>query len=128
MAYSVLIVDDSPVMRSFIRRVMTLSGFEVEECFEASDGEEALAQLKEHRVDVILTDINMPKMNGEELLKRLGADGVLSSVPALVISTDATKDRILRMIALGAEGYMSKPFSPDTLREELERVLGGRDA
>jgi two-component system chemotaxis response regulator CheY len=127
MAYCVLIVDDSPVMRSFIRRVMTLSGFEVRECLEASNGEEALTQLGEHQVDVILTDINMPTMNGEELLRRLGADGILKSVPALVISTDATRDRILRMIALGAEGYMTKPFSPETLREELERVLGERD-
>ena len=127
MPYSVLIVDDSRVMRSFIRRVMVLSGFEVAECFEASDGEEALSQLREHGVDVILTDINMPRMNGEELLRRLEADGVLKSVPALVISTDATKDRILRMLSLGAEGYMSKPFSPETLREELERVLGDRD-
>ena len=126
MAYCVLIVDDSPVMRSFIRRVMTLSGFEVGQCLEASDGEEALAQLKAHRVDVILTDINMPKMNGEELLRQLETEGVLRSIPALVISTDATKDRILRMISLGAEGYMTKPFSPETLREELERVLGER--
>lgn len=127
MPYSVLIVDDSPVMRSFIRRVMDLSGFEVREYLEAANGEEALAQLGEHAVDVILTDINMPKMNGEELLERLAKDGRLKAVPALVISTDATKDRILRMIALGAEGYMTKPFTPETLREELERVLGERD-
>jgi two-component system, chemotaxis family, chemotaxis protein CheY len=128
MAYSVLIVDDSPVMRSFIRRVMRLSGFEVGECFEAANGEEALSELKEHRVDVILTDINMPKMNGEELLKRLEQEGTLKSVPALVISTDATKNRILRMLSLGAEGYMTKPFSPESLREELERILGDRNA
>ncbi len=128
MPYSVLIVDDSAVMRSFIRRVIALSGFEVAEYLEASNGEEALEQLRGHRVDVILTDINMPKMNGEELLRRLGADGILRSVPALVISTDATRDRILRMLALGAEGYMSKPFSPETLREELGRVLGESDA
>jgi two-component system chemotaxis response regulator CheY len=127
MAYSVLIVDDSPVMRSFIRRVMTLSGFEVQEYFEASNGQEALTQLGQHRVDVILTDINMPTMNGEELLRRLGADGALKSIPAVVISTDATRDRIFRMMALGAEGYMTKPFSPESLREELERVLGERD-
>lgn len=128
MAYSVLIVDDSPVMRSFIRRVLTLSGFEVGECREAGNGEEALAQLSAYPVDVILTDINMPGMNGEELLRKLGADGVLKNIPALVISTDATKERILRMLSLGAEGYMSKPFTPETLREELERVLGERDA
>jgi two-component system, chemotaxis family, chemotaxis protein CheY len=128
MAYSVLIVDDSPVMRSFIRRVLGLSGFEVGECMEAGNGDEALAQLSAHNVDVILTDINMPGMNGEEFLRKLGTDGVLKNIPALVISTDATKERILRMLALGAEGYMSKPFSPETLREELERVLGDRDA
>ncbi|HTS48990.1 MAG TPA: response regulator [Bryobacteraceae bacterium] len=128
MAYSVLIVDDSPVMRSFIRRVMRLSGFELGECWEASNGEEALSELKEHAVDVILTDINMPKMNGEEFLKRLVEEGTLRSVPALVISTDATKNRILRMLSLGAEGYMTKPFSPESLREELERILGARDA
>jgi two-component system chemotaxis response regulator CheY len=128
MAYSVLIVDDSPVMRSFIRRVMKLSGFEVGECFEASNGEEALTQLDQHRVDVILTDVNMPKMNGEELLRRLEEAGTLRSVPALVISTDATKNRILRMLSLGAEGYMTKPFSPESLREELERILGERNA
>ena len=95
MAYSVLIVDDSPVMRSFIRRVMTLSGFEVGECLEAANGEEALAQLSAHAVDVILTDINMPKMNGEELLRRLVADGRSARpCPTLVISTDATNERI----------------------------------
>ena len=128
MPFSVLIVDDSPVMRGFIRRVMTLSGFEVGECLEASNGEEALERLAVHTVDVILTDINMPKMNGEELLRRLETDARLRSVPTLVISTDATKARILKMLSLGAQGYMTKPFSPETLREELERVLGDRNA
>src|ERR1700733_4166619 len=128
MAYSVLIVDDSPVMRSFIRRVLGVSGFEVGECMEAGNGEEALAQLSAHPVDVILTDINMPGMNGEELLLRLGANGTLKTTRAVVISTDATNERIVRMIELGAKGYMAKPFTPETLRDELERVLGDRDA
>jgi two-component system chemotaxis response regulator CheY len=79
-------------------------------------------------VDIILTDINMPGMNGEELLRRLCADGVLKTIPAVVISTDATNQRMVRMIELGARGYLSKPFTPETLREELERVLGAGDA
>jgi two-component system chemotaxis response regulator CheY len=128
MPFSVLIVDDSPVMRGFIRRVLTLSGFEVGEYLEAANGEEALAWLEGHSVDVILTDINMPKMNGEELLRRLETDERLRSVPTLVISTDATKARIQKMLSLGADGYMTKPFSPEALREELERVLGARNA
>ena len=94
MGYSVLIVDDSPVMRSFIRRVLGLSGFEVGETMEAGNGEEALAQLSAHRIDVILTDINMPGMNGEELLKRLEADGILKRIPALVISPFAKKGHV----------------------------------
>jgi two-component system, chemotaxis family, chemotaxis protein CheY len=126
MAFSVLIVDDSAVMRGFIRRVMALSGFEASECWEASDGEEALLRLREHPVDVILTDVNMPKMNGEEFLCRLETDVRLRDVPTLVISTDATKARILRMLSLGADGYITKPFSPEALREELERILGER--
>jgi two-component system chemotaxis response regulator CheY len=126
MAFSVLIVDDSPAMRGFIRRVMTLSGLEVGQCLEASNGEEALERLRKQPVDVILTDINMPKMNGEEFLRRLGSEGLTRSIPTLVISTDATKARILRMLSLGADGYMTKPFSPETLREELERVLGAK--
>jgi len=128
MPYSVLIVDDSPVMRSFIKRVLGLSGFEVGECREAGNGEEALRQLSAQRVDIILTDINMPGMNGEELLRRLCADGVLKTIPTVVISTDATNERMVRMIELGARGYLSKPFTPETLREELERVLGAGDA
>jgi len=128
MGFCVLIVDDSPAMRGFIRRVMSLSGLEVDTCLEASNGEEALELLHQNTVHVILTDINMPKMNGEEFLRRRESDGLLRSVPTLVISTDATKARMLRMLSLGAQGYLTKPFSPEGLREELERILGARHA
>jgi two-component system chemotaxis response regulator CheY len=123
MAYRVLLVDDSPAMRAFIRRVMVLSGFDLEECLEAGDGAEALECLQREKVDVILTDINMPRMDGEELMRRLSEDKDLRDIPAVVVSTDSTKPRILRMIGLGAQGYIAKPFSPEALREELEKVL-----
>ena len=87
MAFSVLIVDDSAVMRSFIRRVMEISGFPFQECLEASDGAEAMALLGDHWVDVILTDINMPVMNGEQFLAAIRDDGTLGRVPVVVIST-----------------------------------------
>jgi two-component system chemotaxis response regulator CheY len=124
MAYRVLITDDSPAMRSFVRRVIELSGFELSHCYEAGDGEEALALLRREWVDAILTDINMPGVDGEELLRRLAADEMLRSVPAIVISTDATENRISRLLSLGARGYVTKPFRPETLRAELERILG----
>ena len=124
MAYRVLIVDDSPAMRTFVRRVIAMSGFEMSNYFEASNGGEALDLLRREWVDAILTDINMPEMDGQEFLRRLAEDEVLRSIPAIVISTDATMHRIAVMTSLGARGYVTKPFLPETLRAELERTLG----
>ncbi|HEV3201242.1 MAG TPA: response regulator [Bryobacteraceae bacterium] len=124
MAYRVLIVDDSPAMRSFVRRVMQLSGFELSACFEASNGQEALELLRQEWVDAILTDINMPGVDGEAFLQRLTGDEVLRSIPVIVISTDATRNRIERLLSLGARSYITKPFLPETLRAELETTLG----
>src|ERR1051325_317052 len=124
MAYRVLIVDDSPAMRSFVRRVMRSAGFELSTCFEAANGQEALGLLRQEWVDAILTDINMPVVDGEEFLRQLSEDEVLRSIPVIVISTDATRNRIDRMLALGARGYITKPFLPETLRAGLEGVLG----
>ncbi|HUA20134.1 MAG TPA: response regulator [Bryobacteraceae bacterium] len=126
MAFRVLIVDDSPAMRTFIRRVMDASGFDVGAYFQASDGEEALELLAREWVDVILTDINMPRMNGEELLRLIEERQI--EVPVVVVSTDATAVRVNQMRMLGAKGYITKPFAPEALREELERVLGGASA
>ena len=124
MAYSVMIVDDSRSMRTFVRRVMDLSGFEVGSCLNAGNGAEALALLNENRVDIILTDINMPEMNGEDFVRRLEEQDKFRAIPVVVVSTDATENRIHRMLELGAKGYVVKPFSPEALRNELERVLG----
>lgn len=125
MAFRVLIVDDSPVMRTFIRRTIVLSGMEGAEILEASDGLEALNLLRAQWVDVVLTDINMPSMDGEQLVRCLEADDLLKSVPVVIVSTDSTESRMRQMLALGARGYVKKPFLPETLRGELERVLGG---
>lgn len=124
MALQILIVDDSPAMRSFIRRVMRLSGIEVAQYFEASNGAEALEQLAANKVDAVLTDINMPVMDGEEFVRRMRAEGANQSIPVIVISTDATANRIHTMQTLGTMGYLQKPFGPEQLRNELDRVLG----
>jgi len=118
-----MIVDDSPSMRAFVRRVIDLSGFEVD-ILNAGNGAQGLALLEQQAVDIILTDINMPEMNGEEFLRRIEEHDKYRVIPVVVISTDATENRMQRMIQLGAKGYISKPFSPEALRGELERVLG----
>ncbi|HJT88918.1 MAG TPA: response regulator [Bryobacteraceae bacterium] len=124
MAYRILVVDDSPAMRSFVRRVLQMSGLEVSALLEASNGKEALEILRDDWVDFVLTDINMPGMDGEEFLRNLSSDEMLRRVPVAVISTDATANRVSRLLALGARGYITKPFRPEYLRAELERMLG----
>src|SRR5262249_10545647 len=124
MAYRVLIVDDSPAMRALVRRVIELSGFDLSVCLEASNGQEALHLLENEWVDTILTDINMPGMDGEEFLRHVSEDELLRSIPVTVVSTDGTEKRISRMMELGARGYVVKPFTPEVLRAELERTLG----
>ena len=123
MAFNVLIVDDSAAMRNFVRRVLTLSGIELGDCYEASNGREALACVAKNWVDVILTDINMPHMDGEELVRHLSEDEVLRAIPVIVVSTDGTELRMRQMMELGAKAYVKKPFLPETLRGKLDQVL-----
>jgi two-component system chemotaxis response regulator CheY len=124
MPLNILIVDDSPVMRTFVRRVMQLTGLDVAKFLEAGNGAEALAvALAEPVIDAIFTDINMPVMDGEEFVRQLREQPTRKQTPVIVISTDATAHRIENMIALGASGYIQKPFGPEQLRNEVERVL-----
>ena len=120
-----LIVDDSPAMRSFIRRSLELSGLPIGQCLDAGNGKEALAVLEgNNHVDVILSDINMPQMNGEQFVRCVESDARLKCIPVLIISTDSTEHRMKQMFDLGVKGYVKKPFVPESIREEVERVLG----
>ncbi len=123
-ALSVLIVDDSPVMRNFIKRVLRMSGLSIRQTFEAPDGSAALELLNTDAIDLVLCDINMPVMNGEELLRRMEDDDDLRRIPLIVVSTDSSTHRVEMMLAYGARGYVQKPFPPEVLRSEVERVLG----
>jgi two-component system chemotaxis response regulator CheY len=105
--------------------VIAVSGLEAAKILEASDGQEALELLEKEWVDVILTDINMPRMDGEEFVRRLAERGLTQSIPIVVISTDATEVRREHLEELGARGYLVKPFHPEELREQIERVLSG---
>ena len=126
MAFQVMIVDDSAAMRQFIARVLALSGLEVGSCIQASNGQEALELLRTDWIDIVLTDINMPVMNGEQLVCQMKADEVMRTIPVLVVSTDCSEHRVQRMMSLGAKGYVKKPFSPELLRKSMEDILGVR--
>ena len=124
MSYRILIVDDSPVMRKLVQRVVEMSGFSPDDCFCAGNGLEALEVLGSRVIDLILTDINMPRMDGEELMRALKVDENLREIPVLILSTDATSRRMREMFALGAQGYLTKPFTPEALHLELQRISG----
>lgn len=124
-----MIVDDSPVMRAFVKRTIALAGFQTSEILEASNGREALDKLRgspaSPAVDLILTDINMPVMDGEQLIGELKADPGLRSIPVVVVSTDSTENRVGALLRLGASDYVRKPFPPERLSEVLGGLLHG---
>jgi two-component system chemotaxis response regulator CheY len=124
MAYNVLIVDDSPAMRSFVRRVIDMSGLEIGRYMEAENGQAAVDVLRADWIDVVLTDINMPVMDGDRFVRVMKADESLSQIPVIVVSTDRTESRVQQMMDLGANGYVTKPFMPETLRDAIENALG----
>jgi two-component system chemotaxis response regulator CheY len=125
MPGSVLIVDDSPVMRKFIRRVAEVSGLDLQEVREASNGREALELLAQRAANLILTDINMPVMDGGALVRSLKADPELRRIPVIVVTTDATSHRMRELLEAGADGYVTKPFGPEQLEAALAGLLCG---
>jgi two-component system, chemotaxis family, chemotaxis protein CheY len=125
MQKDVMIVDDSPAMRSFIRRTVVIGGLEVGRCLEACNGEEALTLLRSNAVDVILTDFNMPIMDGEQFVLNLRQNDELGRIPVIVISTDSTQKRMSRLQSLGVHGYLCKPFTPEELAHMLNDAVPG---
>lgn len=121
-----LVVDDSPVTRKMVRRAIGLCGLTVGQVHEAGDGAEALAQLGAHRVDLVLADINMPVMNGVELVERMARDPQLSVIPVVIVATPMSEERVERLLDTGARAYLAKPFRPEALRDVVVQILGTR--
>jgi two-component system chemotaxis response regulator CheY len=119
-----LVVDDSPVTRKMVRRALGLCGLEVAEVYEAGDGAEALEQLAQHHVDLVLADINMPVMNGIELVERMSRDPELAGVPVVIVATPMSQDRVEHVLDKGARAYLAKPFRPEALRDVVNQILG----
>jgi two-component system chemotaxis response regulator CheY len=124
MPYNVLIVDDSKSMRQVIRKILGVSGFKVGDCLEAGNGQEALSILESNWVDLILSDIHMPVMDGFGLLKALRRNEEWNDTPVVLITTESNEERIQEAMSLGAKGYIRKPFRPEAIRARLNQILG----
>ena len=124
MAYNILIVDDSGSMRKVLLKTLRLSGFDIGECLEASNGREALAVLEGEWIDLILSDVHMPEMDGIEFLRALRKKELFSNTPVVFVTTEANKDRLKLLMDLGASGYIRKPFRPEEIGALLSRIMG----
>lgn len=127
MAFNILIVDDSPIMRQVIKKTVRISGIDIGEIYEAGNGKEGLQQARDNWIDLILTDINMPEMDGITYIKELKSDEVLSSIPVIVISTEGRDEVVKEALSLGASDYITKPFKPEEIGNDVLRVLGYHD-
>ncbi len=120
MAKSLMIVDDSATMRKIIMRTVRMSGLEFERTEEAGNGAEAIEKLKTSPVDLVLCDVNMPEMGGLEMVKKIRTElKICEGTKIIMVSTESSQELIDGVIADGANGFITKPFTPEKFQEKL---------
>jgi len=117
----ILIVDDFATMRRIVKNILTQLGFK--NFIEADDGSVAWDILQKEQVDFIVSDWNMPKMPGIELLKKVRADEKLKDIPFLMVTAEAQKENIIEAVKAKVSNYIVKPFTPETLSEKIEKIF-----
>ena len=117
----ILFVEDSPTMRRIIANSLQRLGFS--DIIEAENGVDALNKLEGQKIDLVITDWNMPEMNGADLVKTLRSMPEYEEIPIVMITTRGMKDDVMTAMKLGVNGYVIKPFTPDVLKSKLELVM-----
>jgi two-component system chemotaxis response regulator CheY len=123
MPVDVLIVDDSAAIRKILQRVLRQTDIPIGDVFEAGDGVEALKTLNERHVNLILSDINMPNMDGLQLLAQLKQNEKWKSVPIVMVTTEGGQGKVIEAVQLGAAGYVRKPFTAEQIKEKLSGII-----
>jgi len=116
----VLVVDDFPTMRRIVKNLLKQLGFE--DIDEAEDGSQALGKLKAGGYGLVVSDWNMPVMEGIDLLKHVRSDETLKAIPFLMVTAEAEKDKVITAIKAGVDNYVVKPFTAEILKEKLEKI------
>jgi two-component system chemotaxis response regulator CheY len=125
-AMNILVVDDSAMMRTMIKRAAAATGLPIGQIFEAADGRQALAVLEQQHVDALFTDINMPVMTGMELLQQIAGHERWQHMVRVIISTDGSEARRNEAGALNVRLYVEKPFRPEVMRDVLSDLTTAR--
>jgi two-component system, chemotaxis family, chemotaxis protein CheY len=123
MPIKALIIDDSSVMRKIVERSLRQAGVEIAQVFEAGNGAEAITVLAAGRVDLILSDINMPVMDGLEFVRQVKKGQLAQGTPIVMITTEGSESNVMEALSLGASGYIRKPFTADQVKEHLMPIL-----
>ena len=123
MPVDVMIVDDSAAIRKILQRVLRQTDIPIGEVLEAGDGVEALKTLNDRSVNLILSDINMPNMDGLQLLAQLKATEKWKSVPIVMVTTEGGQGKVIEAVQLGAAGYVRKPFTAEQIKEKLSGLI-----
>jgi len=123
MPVDVLIVDDSAAIRKILQRVLRQTDIPIGDVIEAGDGVEALRALNERHVHLILSDINMPNMDGLQLLAQLKQHEKWKSVPFVMVTTEGGQGKVIEAVQLGAAGYVRKPFTAEQIKEKLAGLI-----
>jgi two-component system, chemotaxis family, chemotaxis protein CheY len=121
---SILIVDDSSVMRKIVERALRQAGLALKTVFEAGHGVEALEILRKEKVALILSDINMPNMDGLEFLRQLRSQELANEVPVVMITTESSEDHVRAALIAGAQGYIRKPFTAEQVKDRVLPLIG----
>lgn len=119
---NVLIVDDSAAIRKILQRVLSQAEIPVTSVFQAGDGQEALRILESQEIGLVLTDINMPNMDGIELLRVIRQNKLWKTLPVLMITTEGSHSKVMEAVDLGANGYVRKPFTAEQIKEKLASI------
>ena len=118
----ILVVDDFATMRRIVKNILTQLGFK--NVIEADDGTSALDVLKSEKIDLIISDWNMPKMTGLDLLKAVRADANMANTPFIMVTAEAQQDNIILAVKAKVSQYIVKPFTAETLAEKLQKIFG----
>jgi two-component system chemotaxis response regulator CheY len=121
-----LVVDDFPTMRRIVRNFLHDLGYD--DVNEADDGRSALLILKQGKTDFLVTDWNMPGMHGLELLQAVRSDPALADLPVLLVTAEAKREQIVQAAQAGVNGYVVKPFTAETLKVKIEKIIASRPA
>ena len=122
MAYNILVVDDSSVMRTMIIKSLGMSGVDMGEVYQAGNGKEGLEELDKNWIDLVIVDINMPVMNGQEMIDTMRQNDDTSTIPVIVISTEGSEKRIAQLKERGIR-FIHKPFTPEIIRDTVNGIM-----